>query len=251
LVRERQAYEDKEGPLADRGDSTVLAAETLRNGSEHRAGAASPKGEERMSVFWRVFGGTLLSIAALVVITVYNQFNTTLTDLRKELNQLYENRAELLRKDEFSNRLNSVWNSLKELQGANQKLAALNERAKLLDQQLERQTKNADDDRKDLCRRLDEQRKAGEAERQEMQRKLEDQRKLAEAERGEHARQLQEQRRTAAEERKELLAKLEEQRKVFSEDHKETARQLRQLGERLATVEARKAGKAGAAAAKE
>src|SRR5262249_2588941 len=158
---------------------------------------------------------------------------------------------ELLRKDEFSARLTSVWNSLKELQSANQHLAALNERAKLLDQQLERQTKNAEDDRKDLCRRLEDQRKAGEEERKEMQRKLEEQRKLAEGERADHARQLQEQRRTAAEERKELLAKVEDQRKAFAEEHREVSRQLRHLGERLATIEARKAGKAGGASAKE
>jgi chromosome segregation ATPase len=251
LVRESQPHDDREGPPPGKDGATLLAAETLRSGGERRPAGDAPRGEERMSLFWRVFGGTLLSIAALVIITVYNQVNTSLTDLRKELNQLYENRAELLRKDEFSARLTSVWNSLKELQSANQNLAALNERAKLLDQQLERQTKSAEDERKDLCRRLEDQRKAGEEERRERRRKLDEQRKLAEGERAEHARQLQEQRRTAAEERKELLAKVEDQRKAFAEEHREVARQLRQLGERLATVEARKANKAGSSSAKE
>jgi hypothetical protein len=225
LTRERQSYDDKEATGAGKSGATLLAAETLRNGAESAAAAESPRGEERLSVFWRVFGGTLLSIAALVVITVYNQFNTTLTDLRKELNQLYENRAELLRKDEFSSRLSSVWTAMKELQGTTQSLAALNERAKLLEQHLERQARNAEEDRKELCRKLDEQRKAAEEDRKETQRKLEEQRKLAEAERGE------------------LLRQLQDQRKFFDEDRKELARQLQVLGERLVKVEARKAGK--------
>ena len=123
MTRERQSYDDKEATLAGKNGANLLAAETLRNGAESAAAAESPRGEERLSIFWRVFGGTLLSIAALVVITVYNQFSTTLTDLRKELNQLYENRAELLRKDEFTTRLNSVWAGMKELQTANQSLS--------------------------------------------------------------------------------------------------------------------------------
>ena len=225
MTRERQSYDDKEATLAGKSGANLLAAETLRNGAESAAAAESPRGEERLSIFWRVFGGTLLSIAALVVITVYNQFNTSLIDLRKEMNQLYENRAELLRKDEFNNRLSSVWTAMKDLQGTTQSLAALNERAKLLEQHLERQARHAEEDRKELCRKLDEQRKAAEDDRKETQRKLEEQRKLAEAERGE------------------LLRQLQDQRKAFDEDRKELARQIQALGERLVKVEARKVAK--------
>jgi hypothetical protein len=214
LTRERQGYDDNDASFDGKNAASVLAAETLRRGAERPpASTDTAKGEERISLFWRVFGGTILSIAALVVITVYNQFSSTLTDLRKEMNQLYENRAELLRKDEFNNRLTSVWNSMKELQTANQNLVALNERAKLVDQQLERQIKNADEDRKELCRRLEELRKAGEEERKEMHRKL------------------------------------EEQRTAFDADRKELARQVQHLSERLASVEGRKAGKAAGPAA--
>jgi hypothetical protein len=225
LTRERQSYDDKEATLADKNGGALLAAETLRSAAQPPPAAEAPRTEERISVFWRVFGGTLLSIAALVIITVYNQFSTTLADLRKELNQLYENRAELLRKDEFNNRLNSVWAGMKDLQGAAKGLAALDERAKLLEQQLERQARNAEEDRKELCRKLDEQRKAAEEDRKEAQRRLEEQRKLAESVRGELVRQLQDQRRS------------------FDEDRKELARQIQLLGERLVKVEARMTAK--------
>jgi hypothetical protein len=171
LSRERQSYEDQEGIPSGRGASGLLAAETLRNCADGPP-AQAPRGEERISVFWRVFGGTILSIAALAILTVYNQFAGTLTDLRKEVNQLYENRAELLRKDEFNNRLTSVWSGLKDLQSANQNLAALNERARLVDQQFERQLKSADDDRKELVRKLEEQRRSFEQDRKELVRQI-------------------------------------------------------------------------------
>jgi hypothetical protein len=225
VTKERPAYEDKEATLANRNGAALLTAETLRSASEPPPAPEPPRGEERISVFWRVFGGTLLSIVALVIITIYNQFSTTLTDLRKELNQIYEHRAELLRKDEFNSRLGSVWAGMKDLQSATQSLTALGERAKLLEQQLERQAKNAEEDRKELCRKLDEQRKTGEEDRKETQRNLKEQRKLAEAERGELVRQLQDQRRS------------------FDEERKELARQIQGLSERLVKVEAHKTAK--------
>lgn len=243
MAKERQDYEDHESSLTGKNGASVLAAETLRRGADRPADDPSPRSEERISVFWRVFGGTLLSIAALVVITVYNQFSGTLTDLRKEVNQLYEARAELLRKDEFNNRLSSVWMSIKDLQTTTQGLAALGERAKVLDQHLERQVRNADDDRKEVARKIEEVRKSGEEERKDILRKLEDNRKAVEAERADALRQLDEQRRNDTYERKELLARMDEQRRAFEDDRKEMSGKLQALAERLAKVEGRQAGK--------
>ena len=51
--------------LQQRGEG-VAAAETLRSGGESAARPAEKKDEEQhVSVFWRVFGGTILSIVAL------------------------------------------------------------------------------------------------------------------------------------------------------------------------------------------
>ena len=44
----------------------TLEVETLRQAAPTAAAAASPKGEERLPIFWRIFGSTVLSIAALV-----------------------------------------------------------------------------------------------------------------------------------------------------------------------------------------
>src|SRR5262249_40306592 len=124
------------------------------------------------------------------VITICNQFNTALTDLRKEMNQLYEARADLLRKEEFSNRMNSVWNAIKELQTMNHALPTLNEKTKTLDQSIDRQNRTAEEDRKDFARKLEQQRRAAEEDRKEFARKLEEQRKAAEDERKELHREL-------------------------------------------------------------
>ena len=127
--------------------NTAAASETLRNGA---AGGAAGKGEERISLFWRVFGGTLLSIAALVVVTLYQQFSNNLVELRNDMIHLNEARADLVKKDDFNNRLTSVWNGMKDLQTATASITSMRERTALLEQQL----KEAEGERKELTREV-------------------------------------------------------------------------------------------------
>jgi septal ring factor EnvC (AmiA/AmiB activator) len=130
-------------------NTLAALSETLRNGAA--SGTATPvKGEERISLFWRVFGGTLLSIAALVVVTLYQQFGNSLLELRNDMIRLNEAHADMIKKDEFNNRMNSVWNNMKDLQTANASVAGLRERTVLLEQQL----KDAGSERKELSREL-------------------------------------------------------------------------------------------------
>ena len=139
-----------EQPVAGRySEQTILTAETLRQGGSPVVVAPEPpKGEERISIFWRVFGGTLLSIAALVCVTVYQQFSNGINELRNGLNNLHETRADLVKKDEFGGRMTSVWSSIKELQAASIAVTAAKERITLLEQQL----KASEEDRKELNR---------------------------------------------------------------------------------------------------
>jgi predicted nucleic acid-binding Zn-ribbon protein len=117
--------------------SVLLASESLRRGSSAPPGLARPvKGEDRISMFWRVFGGTILSITALICITAYQQFTGTLTELRNNLNHLNESSRDLVKNDDFNTRLTSVWTTLKDMQAANATVAALKERSTLLEQQL-------------------------------------------------------------------------------------------------------------------
>jgi hypothetical protein len=108
---------------AEGDGAPIMAAETLR-----------PKSEEPFSPFWRIFGATILSIAALVAITVCQYFNNSLAGLRKDLNRLAESSADLLKKDEYNLRMKSVWDVIKDDQAEKAKVSALVERCAFLQQ---------------------------------------------------------------------------------------------------------------------
>jgi hypothetical protein len=52
-------------------------AESLRSALDSSQAQGKLKPEDRVFVFWRVFGGTLLSITALLGITLYQQFSNS------------------------------------------------------------------------------------------------------------------------------------------------------------------------------
>jgi DNA repair exonuclease SbcCD ATPase subunit len=108
---------DDSGVCERDSDDTPVIAEALRASVDAGKTAATKGSDEGMSMFWRVFGGTLLSIAALVVITLFNNLMTTISELRAEINKLNESRGDLVRKDEFNTRMTSAWDRMQSLQG--------------------------------------------------------------------------------------------------------------------------------------
>jgi hypothetical protein len=141
-VEEKRIDGEENQGMMVRTRSPMLASETMRNCSAHEGVPPSaPRGEEKISIFWRVFGGTLLSIVALVLITVYQSFSSALNDLRTEIIRINDARAELIKKDEVSTRLTRVWSELKE---------RIAERAV----QVEQQVKEGEQERKELHREL-------------------------------------------------------------------------------------------------
>ena len=105
------------------------------------------KGEERISLFWRVFGGTILSIAALVGITVYQSFAANLNDLRTSINHVNELQASLATKDDLNTKSTSLWAASKDVTA---QTADLKTRTALLETQL----RIADEERKELNREV-------------------------------------------------------------------------------------------------
>jgi hypothetical protein len=142
-------------------DATVIAAEILRSTALTATPPSMPaKGEEKLPVFWRVFGATLLSIAALVIITLcqhfaghLNELHTEMEhisqDLRKDIAHLNENDANLVKKEDFNSRITSVWNSIKDLQTLSSTVVALKEKSLIREEQLREQ-----EERKELVREL-------------------------------------------------------------------------------------------------
>src|SRR5262249_33765319 len=115
------------------------------------------KEEDRVPLFWRIFGSTMLSIVALVSITLYQQLTANLNSLRNDLDRLNTSSGDLVKKDEFNNRVTefnnrstTLLNSIKELQQANAAILALKERSALLEHQL----KASENDHKEMAREL-------------------------------------------------------------------------------------------------
>lgn len=105
-----------ETDVIDRSDDTPILSAAL-HASAKPAEAGNP--EEKISLFWRVFGGTILSIVALVAITLFNNLNSTISELRGELHKQNEKLADLVKKDEFNTRQTSLYERLQGLQTQN------------------------------------------------------------------------------------------------------------------------------------
>ena len=205
----RRPGQDEVGLSNEReSEAVVLTSGTLR-ASESAKSRDPNHPDDRVSLFWRVFGGTFLSIFALVAISLYNNLANNITELRSELNRVNEARGEMVKKEEFNSRTQSMWDrvqtlqelkvtvgSLKEqLSAQNEKSAdvkTMQEKLNLLDQRI----KQAEDDHKALAK-------------------------------AELAISMLEQK----------AAVREAQLKTAEEDRKDMAKQLQELRERLAKVE--------------
>jgi len=197
-------------------DSVLLAAGTLRTAESQPAkphSGAHP--EERLSLFWRVFGGTAVSIAALVAITLYNNMTTNINELRSEVSRVNEARAELVKKEEFNSRNQNLWDRIQALQELRVTVTGLKEQMSSLGEK-QADVKGARDSLSTIEQRL----KAAE----------DDHKALAKAELTI----------TALEQK---TAARDAQLKAAEDDRKELARQVQELRERLAKVEGMTEGK--------
>jgi hypothetical protein len=104
---------------------------------------APDRGEEKASLFWRIFGGTVLSIVALVIMAAYQQITSTLSELRAAQTHLNEASADLARKSDLEARSASIWGSLKDLPAL-----------KTRNDQLEAELKSGEQERKEMQERL-------------------------------------------------------------------------------------------------
>jgi chromosome segregation ATPase len=122
-------------------DDAPVAAETLRSA----AAAPATKEEEKMSIFWRVFGGTILSIVALVSITLFNNIQSSLSELRSEaartrealagaakredLEREREARGGMARKEDIDARIKTQYERIRVIEGYKTDIETMKERA--------------------------------------------------------------------------------------------------------------------------
>ncbi|MFO0824343.1 MAG: hypothetical protein U0792_14720 [Gemmataceae bacterium] len=118
---ECQEREDGSGILI-RGEATRVAI------GSHAPHVAHKNPDENVSLFWRVFGGTILSMVALGALTLYNSISSNIAELRAELSREREARAELVKKDEFNTRTTSQYERIRALDALKADLEAFKER---------------------------------------------------------------------------------------------------------------------------
>jgi len=111
--------------------SEIAAYETTRSATESssdKGGEPKKDDETHISLFWRVFGGTILSIVALVSITLFNNMSTSISELRAEVSREREARAELVKKDEFNARVSAQYERMRGIDTVKVELEGLKEK---------------------------------------------------------------------------------------------------------------------------
>lgn len=117
LVTHRNgARQDQELEIIARPTTISFAAESMR-ASQNIAEPHKP--EEKISVFWRVFGGTILSITALVAIQAYQGLSSNIHEVRADQNRMREIASDYVKKDELATRTTSLWARVQDLQNLN------------------------------------------------------------------------------------------------------------------------------------
>jgi hypothetical protein len=138
LLPKRINRSDDHSAFTNSERQLILAAESLRVGQTPvRDGKKDEKvGDERISVFWRVFGGTILSICALVVITAYQWLANSIHEVRSDVSRLRESSGEYIKNNEFNTRTTTLWNRVQELQSANTSVTVLTAKLNAAEQQI-------------------------------------------------------------------------------------------------------------------
>jgi hypothetical protein len=142
MTRRNGTRSNEDLEIYDRPVSIGYTAETLR---PPQVAVEPHRAEEKISLFWRVFGGTILSITALVAIQAYQALANNIHELRSDQNRLREVAADFVKKDEFASRTSNLWNRLQDIQNINANVTVMGTKLSAI----EAQAVQADKERKD------------------------------------------------------------------------------------------------------
>lgn len=141
MLPKRQSPRDSHSSFTASERNLILAAETLR-ASDTSPGMPAPPvpvvahADEKISLFWRVFGGTILSITALIVINAYQSLGSNIHEVRGDLNRLRETAGDFIKKDDYNARHTTLWTSIREAQNLSAPVTALTSKIAALEQQV-------------------------------------------------------------------------------------------------------------------
>ncbi len=130
MLQKRFGQNEDKDTCDQRSENSAAMTEATRSANESSAPhKLEEKKDEHLSLFWRVFGGTILSMVALGFLTLYNNISANIAELRNELNREREARADLVKKDEFNTRTSTQYERIRSLEGLKAEFEGMKERA--------------------------------------------------------------------------------------------------------------------------
>jgi chromosome segregation ATPase len=127
VIEKQEEHEDSTSAACGK----LVVAETLRSTANPPVAVGKKSKEdkgEHISLFWRVFGGTIISISSLIVITLYNNISTSISDIRSDLSKERDARADLVKKDDFNTRSTGIYDRIRSLDAMKPEMEGLRER---------------------------------------------------------------------------------------------------------------------------
>ena len=108
-----------------------------------QAGGAAAAGESGMTWLWRISGGMILLAAALIGVAVHQNMDRQMNqmrgqlgelsqELRRDMGRLSETQGAMIKKDDHSTRLRTIWDALKAMNGDHADLVRVKERCAVL-----------------------------------------------------------------------------------------------------------------------
>jgi chromosome segregation ATPase len=124
VIEKQDEHEESSAAASGR----LVVAETLRSTANPPVAVVKKNKEEHISLFWRVFGGTIISISSLIVITLYNNISSSISDIRNDLNKERDARADLVKKDDFNTRSTAIFDRIRSMDALKPDIEGLRER---------------------------------------------------------------------------------------------------------------------------
>jgi polyhydroxyalkanoate synthesis regulator phasin len=150
LCGKREGSHDHDIPAYLGRDATVTFVSEALRASQSPPAAATTKAEEKVSLVWRIFGGSIISVCALVVIQAYQVLNAGLIELRSDQSRMRELATDFVKKGDMSDRTNQLWTRVQELHNVAAQVTVATNKLALVEQQLTA----AETERKELAKEL-------------------------------------------------------------------------------------------------
>ena len=139
--------------------ASVLVAESPREpvpAAKPEEPKKTSKPEEQIPLFWKLCSAALLSVTAMLAVTLYTQLSNSISSLRNELSTIRDRHNTLVDKDDYNSRNIAIAATIKEFQANNSASQELwRERASLLDREIKSNGDDAKQELRELARELE------------------------------------------------------------------------------------------------